>query len=39
MEAFDLQLVKLNVEVLNEILEDIATLTHKLGCLLVSQYL
>ena len=37
VEATDLQLAKLNVEVGDEIFENVATLCHQLRCLLVSQ--
>ena len=39
MEALDLQLAILDVEVLDEVLEDIAALCHQLGGLLVSEHL
>ena len=37
MEATDLQFAKLDVEVSNKILEDVATLSHKFGRLFVGQ--
>ena len=37
METFDLQFAELDVEIVNEVFEDVARLSHQLGRLLVSQ--
>ena len=37
MEAFNLKLAKLDIEIGDEGLENVPTLSHQLGCLLISQ--
>ena len=38
MEALDLKLLKFDVEVSNEVLEDISAFSHQFSCLLISQH-
>jgi len=38
MEAPDLELAELDVEVSNKVLEDVSTLCHQFRCLFISEY-